>query len=406
MRVQTADGRKLWLGYGMNVHPGGGPRTTIDAIASTVLPLKERLDVRGPFGIAVRWSAAGVAELQSGSVLEELRTLLKAHDLHVFTGNAFVHGEFHGRPLKDDVYRPAWSEEARTTYTVAFAEVLAALNAPGASVSLSTSPCSFKQWGGGPEEVTACAERMADCARWLRRLEDASGVRVRLAVEPEPCCTLETTEELRDYFTGPLESALEGDAALRTWLGACYDVCHQAVVHEDPIESLALLRSEKIEISKVQASCALELRDPRAPEGRAALARFDEPVYLHQVGARDRAGKLHMAADLAEVLAHEGGEWLERAPWRSHFHVPVFRAQALPPLCTTQPDLEDVLRLVARQDITEQIEIETYTWDVLPKAEKQAGAGFDLVDALEREYRWVLDILAQEGALPMKEEPA
>jgi len=401
MRLQTADGRTLWLGYGMNVHPGGDARTTIDAIHSTVLPLKERLAVPGPLGLAVRWSASGVGALADETVFAPLHDLLGEHDLHVFTGNAFVHGDFHGRPLKDAVYRPAWSEQARTDYTVAFAEVLAALNEPGASVSLSTSPCAWRGWGGGAQEEEACAEQMADCARRLRRLEEASGVRVRLAIEPEPRCTLETTAELRAFFAGPLEQALAGDADLRTYLGACYDVCHQAVVHEDARESLGALVGDGIAIPKLQASCALELADPSDADGRAALARFDEPVYLHQVGAPDAAGRVHMAEDLGAVLADETGAWRGRAPWRVHFHVPVFRAEATPPLRTTRAELEAALRYVAQEDVTDQIEIETYTWDVLPDAEKAAGSGRDLVEALAREYEWVLGILREEGVTPI-----
>ena len=410
MRLMTADGRELWLGYGMNVHAGSDVRTTLDAIRSTVLPLKARLGVHGPFGLAVRWSAAG---LEAREDLETLRGLSRDHDLRVFTGNAFVHGDFHGRPLKDAVYRPAWGEavaggtDPRRRYTETFAAALARLAGPGSTVSLSTSPCAWKGWGraGESERLGRFAAQLRQVATALRALEDDCGVHVELGLEPEPGCTIETTAEMLAFARGPLAAALDAAGTdLGPYLGVCYDVCHQAVEWEDVQTNLRALRAAGLRIVKLQASCALELPDPADASARAALARFDEPVYLHQVGARDADGRVHVAEDLGQVL--QDPAWHARGPWRSHFHVPVFRREVAGGLRTTQPDLERALRLVAREDITRHIEIETYTWDVLPDAEKFAGSGFDLVAALEREMRWVLGILAEEGTHPLDTEDA
>ncbi len=397
MRLKTGDGKDLWLSYGMNVHPGGAAGETLEAVSSTVQPLRDRLGAAGPFGIAVRWSCWGVEQLQEDEDLRiRLAHRLRDADLVPFTGNAFVYGDFHGEPLKEEVYRPPWSDPARTSYTLGFAELLAGLNQPGASVTLSTSPCSWRAWKGGEAELEACATQLAACARGLRELEDRTGVRVRLGIEPEPRCTLETTDELRAFFAGPLGAALDDDT--RPYLGMCYDVCHQAIVHEDVGASLDALLADGIPIVKVQASCALQCDDPSDDAARAALAHFDEPVYLHQVGARDADGRVHMAEDLPTVLGDEGGAWIGRKPWRIHFHVPVFRAEAVPPLRTTQPELDAVLTRVAAGGVTDQVEIETYTWDELPEAEREAGSGFNLVDALAREYAHVLGALGAGGA--------
>ena len=235
-------------------------------------------------------------------------------------------------------------------------------------------------------------------------LEENHGVRIVLGIEPEPGCTIETTEEMLDFAAGPLRDMFDMTLVdVEPYVGVCYDVCHQAVEWEDAEANLRAIRSAGLPIAKVQASCALELPDPHDDVARAALGRFDEPVYLHQVGARDEAGRVQVASDLGVVL--EDPVWRQRGPWRSHFHVPVFREELLGGLKTTQPDLERVLRLVAREDITDHVEIETYTWDVLPEAEKAAGSGFDLVEALEREYRWVLDVLAEEGVHPVDAAP-
>ena len=411
MRLRGKDGQTLWLGYGMNVHPGGDARSTIEAIQTTVVPLKARLGVAGPFGLAVRWSDAGVRELLAQhSLFEELVGLLRDYDLRIFTGNAFVHGDFHGRGIKDDVYRPDWSEEARGAYTVRFAEVLGRLGKAGVAcegpISLSTSPLSWKGWEDGAARAERGIVEAVLVAAGLWGVERAYGQRVELAFEPEPGCSVETTAELLaafDTLRAQAEQA-RADGALGSveaedYLAACYDVCHQAVEWEDAEANLRAIRDAGISIAKLQASCALELTDPHDEAARAALAAFDEPVYLHQVGARDAEGTLHVADDLSDVL--DDPAWRDRGPWRSHFHVPVFRDALVGGLRTTRPELERALRITARESITNHIEIETYTWDVLPEAEKEAGSGFDLVDALEREMRWVLGVLAEEGVTPM-----
>ncbi len=410
MRLRGKDGQTLWLGYGMNVHPGGDARSTMEAIRTTVVPLKARLGVSGPFGIAVRWSAAGCRELlDNRAPFDELVALLQEYDLRVFTGNAFVHGDFHGRSLKDEVYKPDWSAEARGDYTVQFAEVLGKLGkagvGPDGPMSLSTAPLSWKGWPETEEDAARRLEQLIEVGVGLWGIERKFGQRIELALEPEPGCTLETTPELLAAFEAlralaqeARESGRLGQVDTPAYLGACYDVCHQAVEWEDAEASLRAIAAAEVSIPKLQASCALELSDPTDPEGRAALARFDEPVYLHQVGARDADGTLHIADDLCDVL--DDPAWHARGPWRSHFHVPVFREELAGGLRTTQPELERALRVVAREGLTQHIEVETYTWDVLPEAERAAGSGFDLVDALEREMRWTLDVLAQEGVLP------
>lgn len=393
MRLVTPSGQPLWLSYGMNVHAGGDLRTMHKALDEVVPFLRARLEVAGPFGLAVRFSAAGVEQLRSDADLRDaLRERLEREGLVVFTGNAFVFGDFHGRALKDEVYRPPWGESARTRYTLDFAEVLALLNEPGARCSLSTSPGAWRAWPEQPDPA-ARAQGYVDCAEGLRELHDRTGVHVRLAIEPEPRCSLETTDEAVAFFQGPLGDALKrAHPGVAEHLGLCYDVCHQAVVHEDIVASLDALAEAGIPIAKLQASCALEVPTPGSDAARAALARFDEPTYLHQVGARDDDGQLHMAADLSDALGDAA--WGAFPSWRVHFHVPVFRRDAIPPLRTTRDDLDIALRHVVARELTDQIEIETYTWDVLPDDEREAGSGFDLVDALGREMASVLDVLA------------
>ncbi|MFV1960123.1 MAG: metabolite traffic protein EboE, partial [Planctomycetota bacterium] len=326
-----------------------------------------------------------------------LRDVLRAEDLVPFTGNAFVVGAFHGRPVKEAVYRPTWAEDERVDHTLAFAALMDDLAPPGERLTLSTAPGGWRAWGSGSEVENAVARGLARAARGLVGLEEETGRSVGLALEPEPGCLIDTTDGVIDFFEGPLARALGGDERARAHLGLCYDVCHQAVMHEDLDAGWDALEAAGIEVMKVQASSALEVADPRLASAREALCAFDEPVYLHQVGAPDDSGLVHLAPDLGAALA-EPSTWQTRRPWRVHFHVPVFRAEAAGGLATTRPFLEHALSRLARGDVTRHLEIETYSFDVLPEAERRAGSGSDLVGALAREYEYVLSVLEAHGA--------
>jgi sugar phosphate isomerase/epimerase len=395
MRLETPSGRPLWLAYGMNVHEGGTAKALERAIETTVLPLRRRLAPDEPFGIALRLHADGVrALLGDEERLADLRARLRDLRLVPFTGNAFVAGDFHAPGTKALVYRPTWAEEAREAYTVAFAEAMVALLGPGAQASLSTMPLSFRGFDDPQDLAERAAGRLASCARRLRSLEETSGTRVVLAIEPEPGCTLESVDDVVRFFRGPLRRALRGEASAARHVGVCYDVCHQAVQGEDPREGLSLLRSEGIAVAKVQASCALEVPDPSDLGQRQALARFSEPRWLHQVvgGAADPRLR---APDLPEALGGaDAPRWARAAPWRVHFHVPVHRESLEGGLRTTRASLDAALAVVAPGAAGPHVEIETYTWEGLSERDR---SGDSLVDSLEREYRYVLDRLAAAG---------
>ena len=400
MQLRHSDGSTIWLGYAMNVHAGGDASTFEQALDDVVAPLRERLGVTGPFGLATRFDADGIRALATDTALRErLGARLRDAELVPFSGNAFVLGRFHGQPLKDAVYAPPWGHPDRTSYTLMYAAVLAAWNDTDSVLSLSTAPGSWRGWREPADAVDARAAALVTCAAGLQLLEARTGVRVRLGLEPEPRCSIETIDELVAFFDGPLDHALQGAAALRTYLGVCYDACHQAVMHEEAAEALARLAAADIDIVKFQASSALEVVEPDEA-ARAALGAFDEPIYLHQVAAPDADGRVHVAQDLGGVLADRSGLWAQRRPWRIHYHVPIFRAAAVPPLGTTQSELRIGLAAALGARQVRHVEIETYTFDVLPASERDAGSGDDLVTALVREYETALEIAATAGFTP------
>ena len=79
--------------------------------------------------------------------------------------------------------------------------------------------------------------------------------------------------------------------------------------------------------------------------------------------------------------------------WRIHFHVPL-HAPAVPPLDNTIDHLLGVLDLLAENPhLCSHLEMETYTWEVLPPELKSLS----VVEQLAAEYAWLLPQLAERG---------
>lgn len=369
----------LPLGYCTNVHPG---RTVADVLAGLdryTVPVREKIGRPLAAGL---WLARPVVDellAQPGGVVR-FAEQLAARDLTCHTLNAFPYGDFHAARVKENVYKPDWSTPERLTYTAECATVLAELLPDGADGSISTLPLGFKGFDHPAGFLDACAGNLAECAAWLDRLRRETGRVVRLAIEPEPFCLLETTAEAIAFFERLWRVAGDTEALVRRHIGLCYDVCHQAVVFEDITQSVRELDRAGVRINKVQISCAIQLDDPaNNPAGREALQRYVESRYLHQTFARLPGGNPAKAADLTCELIASPGEFAAAGCWRVHFHVPV-DADRLGPLGTTKPAVAEALAAVVRLDYSPHLEVETYTWEVLP------GAGpADLIEGLARE---------------------
>ena len=392
------------LTYCTNIHPGESWAEVRANLERHVARVKAVVAPTRPFGVGLRLSAAAAATLARPAELEAFRAFLDDHGFYVFTINGFPYGPFHGTRVKEEVYLPDWLDEERLAYSDRLAELLATLLPadPGLEGTVSTVPGAFK----GRVRDAADEERMADLmirhAAGLHRLRERTGRTVSLALEPEPCCHMETLDETvrffeRHLFAAPAVAAFgrlaglgrgESEAALRRHLGVCFDACHMAVEFEDAAAALAGLARAGIRIGKVQVSAGLRVRmDPGDRALVDALRPFAEGVYLHQVVER-RNGRLTRYLDLPEALEaalRDGGGARE---WRIHFHVPLFREE-LGPFASTQDYLRGVLGLLRREAYSPHLEVETYTWDVLPEAYRKE----DIAVAVARELHWVLDQL-------------
>lgn len=357
--------------YCTNIHPGETLAEIRDGLARHAGKVRAACSPEAPFPLGLRLSGRASAELATGDAAGDLGAWLADNGFYVVTVNGFPYGRFHDVPVKEVVYLPDWRDPERAAYTLRLARVLAGWLPEGGTGSISTVPLAFRR--GFPDAGLALAlAGMRGALAELAGLYESSGRLVRLAVEAEPGCLVETMPEMAQLF-----ERLDLPPRLLRHLTVCYDCCHQALQYEEPRESLACLRRRGIPVGHVQVSSALHLDGPDL----SRLARFAEPVYLHQTVARRHDGTLLRFDDLPQAL-DAARDLKDVASWRVHFHVPVF-VEALHEGCgTTRPFLSRVLPLF---DADVPLEVETYTWGVLPPELKTP----DVADSIVREIAWV-----------------
>jgi hypothetical protein len=391
------------LTYCTNIHPGESWAEVKKNLERKVTTVKQQVSPDRPFGVGLRLSAVAAETLRGEEAFNELLGILDANDMYVFTINGFPYGPFHGTRVKEEVYLPDWRDPVRLQYTNVLADLLDVLlpDEEGLCGSISTVPGAFKQNATGEDEVMRIAAQLVDHAAYLVKLRERSGKTIALALEPEPCCFLETIEESVAFFDQHLFAAqsvdrlasstglAKGDAeeALRRHLGLCYDLCHGAVEFEDAESSLDRLRDVGISISKLQISAGLRLPEV-TPNSIEALRQFDDSVYLHQVVEKTKGG-LNRFVDLPDAFNSLSNS-LENREWRVHFHVPIFHDK-LATFSTTRPFIESMLALHREQPLSQHLEVETYTWDVLPAQFRDEA----VETAVARELSWVMDELTQ-----------
>ncbi|MBT2364420.1 metabolite traffic protein EboE [Streptomyces sp. ISL-10] len=390
MRFRHPDGSTVHLSYCTNVHPA----ETLDGVLAQLRdhsePVRRRLG-RDRLGIGL-WLARDAARtlVNDPAALRGLRAELDRRGLEVVTLNGFPYEGFGADVVKYRVYKPDWTDPERLAHTTDLARLLAALLPDDVTEgTLSTLPLAWRT-GFGPQAARAARAALTTLAERLDALEELTGKSIRIALEPEPGCTVETTADAITPLT---------DVGAPDRIGVCVDTCHLATSFEEPRAALAALAAAGITVPKAQLSAALHAEHPHLPEVRDALAAFAEPRFLHQTRTRTAAG-LRGTDDLPEAVG--GAALPDGAPWRAHFHVPL-HAPPAPPLTSTLPVLQDTLtRLVGvPRPLTRHFEVETYTWQALPP-ELRPRNRTQLADGIAAELTLARDLLTGLG---LKELP-
>jgi hypothetical protein len=393
------------LGYCTNVHPGES-WPEVERVLRTFVPeVRRAVAPREPFGVGLRLAGRAAAELERPGSLEQAREALAASNLCVFTLNGFPYGEFHGARVKQKVYLPDWLEEKRVEYTISLARVLSLLLPEGVPGSISTVPGCYAPRASTKSAARSMAQNIARTAAVLVQIERELGRTIALALEPEPACFLETTAQTVAFFEEELWhaetlgffakmlgfDATAAERSLRRHVGVCLDACHASVEFERPRDALARLDAAGITVPKIQVSAGLRCENPDR-DALAALAAFADDVYLHQTVVRDRrTGELTRFLDLPDAFAR-AESLAGDVEWRVHFHVPVFQAE-LGSFSSTQDELAELLR--DAPELAPALEVETYTFDVLPEQYRARSVTEDIA----RELAWTRAALAARAAL-------
>jgi sugar phosphate isomerase/epimerase len=367
------------LTYCTNIHPGEDWSDVVRNLEAHTLEVKAAVSPQQVFPLGLRISARAASQIDAAES-RRFRHWCEAHGFAVATLNGFPHGQFHGARVKERVYLPDWRDAERSRYTIALADLLSEWLPAGQPGSISTVPVAFARgFDSRPhsEDWRLVRARILDTLEHLLRLRERSGAEIVLAFEPEPGCVLQTSADVVAFF-----EALRLPARLQGLAGICLDCCHHAVVYEDLSEALRRLEGAAIRIAKVQASSAILARG----EEILRLAQLDEPTYLHQLVARDARGALHAFDDLPDFFA----SGLRAVECRVHFHVPIFAAH-LGLFGTTQDSLRQLLSRLGRDVL---VEVETYTFDVLPAALRPPS----VAESLALELRFARAILQRPDA--------
>lgn len=401
--MKTAHGH---LTYCTNIHKGEDWATHFRELQEHFPIIKAGISPDASMGLGLRLSNKASQDLQNEALLQEFKSWLHEHGAYVFTINGFPYGEFHNREVKDQVHHPDWTTEARYQYTKRIFTLLATLAPKESNPGISTSPLSYRHWFPSKEALAQATQqathRIVDLLLDLIALEKKTGVSMHLDIEPEPDGILETGREFIDWYLETLiplaqkrlhkeldYSKEEAEKAIRTHIQLCYDVCHFALGYEDHQGVIEELDKKGIKTGKIQISAALKAEIPEDPEEKKTIfnefSRYNEPVYLHQVIAQTEKGTLNRYRDLPDAFQSHSLE--KETEWRAHFHVPIFQ-EKLSCLKVTQSDIKTVLGLHKNTPFSNHLEVETYTWEVLPDPLK-----LPIAASILRELQWVIDEL-------------
>lgn len=393
------------LTYCTNIHPG---ETWPEVFKSLdyCLAVKAQVSPDQPFGIGLRLSAQAAQDLGRGTALAEFKNWLEEKDCYVFTMNGFPYGGFHNTVVKDQVHAPDWTTVERLDYTKLLFDQLSRLLPFEMEGGISTSPLSYRFWHKTEEALSAAVwdstVHLIDLVAFLARLKERTGQSLHLDIEPEPDGILENCGEFIDYYEHTLLgkgaaalakkmdiSPAQAEEHIREHIQLCYDVCHFAVAYEDPQWVLDQLKAKDIKVGKIQISAAVKslLKPGTVDEIKSGLLPYNESTYLHQTVFATKDKKLAKYPDLGPAL--EQIDHPDYTELRTHFHVPIF-TDTYGALRSTNDEIEKVLNIWNDNPFSNHLEVETYTWGVLPENNQ-----LDLTASISRELSWVLERLEQ-----------
>ncbi|MFA4867044.1 MAG: metabolite traffic protein EboE [Pedobacter sp.] len=402
MKVNTGH-----LTYCTNIHAGKNWTEDFDNLQQNFPAIKQNVSPDQPLGLGLRLSNEASIQLSNPHYLLQLKQWLQQNEAYVFTMNGFPYGDFHRAIVKENVHTPDWTTQERKDYTIRLFHILKSLLPEGMDGGISTSPLSYRHWFKSSSDFEASKQtatlNIIEVVKILIEISKENNQLLHLDIEPEPDGMLETGTEFIDWFENDLLvlgiplianqfgcSDHDAEMLLKKHICLCYDVCHFAIGYESHEVVLTELEQKGIRVGKIQISAALKANLMGTTEDKGLIktnfATFNEPTYLHQVVALKKDGSLIRYTDLPAALEAENDD--DVLQWRSHFHVPI-SIQEIGLLQSTQEDIVKVLQLQKAKPFTNHLEVETYTWEVLPEQIK-----LPIAQSISNELNWVINALS------------
>jgi hypothetical protein len=391
------------LTYCSNIHTGEEWQQHFSVLRDNIPAIKANSAPDAAMGIGLRLANKASIDLTEPNNLDNFKQWLIENDCYVFTMNGFPYGGFHDVVVKDQVHAPDWTSTERVDYTIRMFHLLAKLLPDHLQEGgISTSPLSYRFWWKTPtslsEATVIATKNMLLVVDELLVIAQQTGKILHLDIEPEPDGILENSVEFIEWYQQVLlplaiehfaKKSIEAHQVyeiIHTHIQLCYDVCHFGVSYEEPKTVIEQLNALGIRVGKIQISSALKVDFSTDAQAKlSALAQYNEPTYLHQVVAKLKDGNFEKFPDLTEAINQfEDGKYSQ---WRVHFHVPLF-LENYGLLSSTQSEIIKTLTLQKEQPFTKHLEIETYTWGVLPSAFQAP-----LNESISREIAWVKQLL-------------
>lgn len=394
------------LSYCTNIHAGESWKDHFESLAYNFPIIKKEFSPNQSMGIGLRLSNSASIDLLDSEALKSFKSWLNQQQAYVFTMNGFPYGDFHHAVVKDRVHAPDWTSQGRVDYTLRLFQILAELLPDGMDGGISTSPLTYRHWFSTKDLTQKAKEKatrhIIDVAGELFKIKKERGIVMHLDIEPEPDGLIETGSEFIEWYEKMLLpmaksilskslniSDLETENCIKEHICLCYDICHFAIGYEKHADVLTQLQEKGIKTGKIQISAALKadlaVEDDLKTDIFGAFSSYNEKTYLHQVVAKKLDQSLIRYRDLPEALQDVDNK--DVIEWRAHFHVPVF-AKDLGLLKSTQDDIIEVLKIQKNKPFSTHLEVETYTWEVLPEALK-----IPITNSIIRELNWVKEQL-------------
>lgn len=339
-----------------------------------------------------------INELNEKKNLNKILTWKKINKKNIPLINGFVYKNFHQNLIKENIYYPDWTKKERfnfTKNTIFFAQKI---NKRSKICGISTLPITYKLWikNNTKYNIKKAINFFFEILKILIKIKKYKNILIHIDIEPEPFCLLEDCKDFIYFFKSWILPELEekikiylnvkknkAKNVITKHLNLCFDICHSAVMFENQKLSLDLIKKFKIKIGRVQISSAIKIKKINKHNFNH-LNFLNKSPFLHQSLMKLNNLKYIKNNDFKNIKIINN-EIIKEI--RIHCHVPIYKKKITNNIYTTQKELKNSLMNILKYDFTRNLEIETYTYNMLYKKKSNK------IKSMIKEYNWLINLI-------------